>query len=398
MKKLILFLFILVQLCNNLLAQNNFAYKRQLTYKQCVKCGCKKSQNYKLISNNLTYSQANCAEIDMHATLTALDLMQGGTSGGLFAAYNSPQEGCGNDCYHEFKSASDKVETVSISNCTNENQIKTTEGEQKSSKVDEANKKQIENINSTPQSKPFTGNGFIDYNVYGNRYVGEILNGKPNGSGILTSEGHIGYLECIYKQGHLESWVYRAEKDGNNISTQLNDLGLYSCRINYNLVVNARINNCNLIHGELYFESGNSLKFQPYDLSFFGKKTLTNGWIIEGKFSLTSHLWNSIEFIDAGCVPVFASYPTEPFLNGEGTLYMENGKKIKGNFTNDKIDHMKVTVHYLNGETYNGEVNLYDDYCYRSGYGVLTMQNGKSKTGYWTYDEYVGKKKKSKFK
>jgi hypothetical protein len=331
----------------------------------------------------------------MRVTLNTLDLMQGGTSGGLFGAYNAPQEGCGNDCYHEFKSASEKIESVSIPNCTNENNNSSKVDEQMNPKDNKANNKQTENSVSTPKNKAFTGYGVIDYNIYGNKYEGEILNGKPNGKGILTSEGHIGHLDCIYNQGQLESWIYQAKKDGNNISTQL-DLGMYSCKINYAPIVYAKIEYCNLISGEIYFESGNRIMFEKQDFSFFGKKYMTNGCFIEGKFSLPSHLFNSIEFVDAGCIPVFTSYPTEPFLTGDGVLQMKNGIKIKGNFTDDKIDQLKVTVLYPNGDAYTGEILLNEDSCYKNGYGVLTMQNGKTKIGYWTFDEYVGKKNKFK--
>jgi hypothetical protein len=102
------------------MAQNSISYKRQMSYKQCNKCSCKKDRSYSLISNNLTPSQKDCAVSDMNSEIRIKELLQGGTSGGLFAAYNAPQEGCGDDCDHVFVIAYDQIETVQINDCLNE--------------------------------------------------------------------------------------------------------------------------------------------------------------------------------------------------------------------------------------------------------------------------------------
>jgi hypothetical protein len=123
MKNIILFLFGFFAFSLSILAQGNFSYKRQLSYKQCEKCNCKKSRSYKIISTNLSSFQRNCAQEDINADLTVKEMFQNGTSGGgLFAGFNLPQEGCGNDCYHEFQNTSDNVETVQVDDCFTEAQ------------------------------------------------------------------------------------------------------------------------------------------------------------------------------------------------------------------------------------------------------------------------------------
>jgi hypothetical protein len=108
----------------SILAQGNFSYKRQLSYKQCENCSCKKSRSYKIISTNLSSFQRNCAQEDINADLTVKEMFQNGTSGGgLFAGFNLPQEGCGDDCpRHEFQNTSDDVETVYVDDCFTEAQ------------------------------------------------------------------------------------------------------------------------------------------------------------------------------------------------------------------------------------------------------------------------------------
>jgi hypothetical protein len=107
----------------SIIAQNTFSYKRQLSYKQCENCGCKKSRSYKILSTNLTSIQRNCAQEDINATLMVKEMFQNGTSGGgLFAGFNPPQEGCGDDCYHEFESTYDEVEIVKLDDCLTESQ------------------------------------------------------------------------------------------------------------------------------------------------------------------------------------------------------------------------------------------------------------------------------------
>jgi hypothetical protein len=116
------FVFSLLLLNNIILAQGSFTYKRQLSYKQCDKCNCKKSRSYKLVSSNLTSNQKKCAENDMYATIKTKEILQGATSGGLFAGFNAPQEGCGDDCYHDFKLTYDNVENVRVDECFSESQ------------------------------------------------------------------------------------------------------------------------------------------------------------------------------------------------------------------------------------------------------------------------------------
>lgn len=140
MKNSFLLLFSFLLFLNILFAQGSFSYKRQLSYKQCMNCDCKKSRSYKILSKNLTVAQRNCAQNDVNASLTVKELFQSGTSGGLFGAYNLPQEGCGDDCYHDFEYVSDDVEEINLEECLTDSQKQKIK-DQKQREEDERNNK-----------------------------------------------------------------------------------------------------------------------------------------------------------------------------------------------------------------------------------------------------------------
>ena len=146
-------------------SQNAFSFKRQLNYQQCKKCYCKKSRKYSIISTNLTSSQLVCAQEDNRSNLSVKEMFQNGTSGGLFGGSNPRQEGCGNDCYHEFINAKDEVETVKINECLTENQRQIKRNEQQKAqeqkiKQEEA-EEQIAN-NELKRIKELRKNAYID--------------------------------------------------------------------------------------------------------------------------------------------------------------------------------------------------------------------------------------------
>jgi hypothetical protein len=163
-KSLLLFGFLLVSL--SIFAQSSFSYKRQLNYKQCEKCNCKKSRSYKIISTNLTSTQLVCAQEDNRANLTVKEMFQNGTSGGLFGGFNPPQEGCGNDCYHEFVNASDEVETVKIDECLTESQRQKIRDEQERVKNEEIRLEKEQNRiaqNEQKRINDLRDNAYLDY-------------------------------------------------------------------------------------------------------------------------------------------------------------------------------------------------------------------------------------------
>ncbi len=166
MKNKILFLlgFFLVSL--PILAQGNFSYKRQLSYQQCENCSCKKSRSYKIISNNLSSFQRNCAQEDINADLTVKEMLQNGTSGGLFGGFNLPQEGCGDDCYHEFQNTSDNVETVQVDDCLTESQRQKIRDEQERVKNEEIRLEKEQNRiakNEQTRINDLRDNAYLDY-------------------------------------------------------------------------------------------------------------------------------------------------------------------------------------------------------------------------------------------
>ena len=165
MKKLVLTLLIGITTLTAF-SQNAFSFKRQLNYQQCKKCYCKKSRKYSIISTNLTSSQLVCAQEDNRSNLSVKEMFQNGTSGGLFGGSNPRQEGCGNDCYHEFINAKDEVETVKINECLTENQRQINRNEQQKAQEQEQRKindKQLAYENAERRIKELRKNAYLDF-------------------------------------------------------------------------------------------------------------------------------------------------------------------------------------------------------------------------------------------
>jgi hypothetical protein len=94
--------------------ESTFSYKRKLSYEKCSNCGCKRSLDFKTVSTDLTSKQKDCAAVNNEQDRRFRDLTQGGTSGGLLGL---SQEGCGDDCYHDFEYTTEGVETVTVNGC-----------------------------------------------------------------------------------------------------------------------------------------------------------------------------------------------------------------------------------------------------------------------------------------
>ena len=108
------FLFISFVLFSPLAFSQSFSYDRQLSYRQCDQCGCKKSLSFEIVSEDLTSSQQHCADINNRQDLIYRDLTKGGTTGGLLGG---PQEGCADDCDHNFEMTTEDTETITLENC-----------------------------------------------------------------------------------------------------------------------------------------------------------------------------------------------------------------------------------------------------------------------------------------
>jgi hypothetical protein len=98
----------------NLAFSQGFSYERQLSYKQCQQCSCKKALSYEIVSDDLSPNELNCAEVNNRQELIYRDLTRGGSTAGLLTM---PQEGCGDDCDHEFELVSEDVEEITLENC-----------------------------------------------------------------------------------------------------------------------------------------------------------------------------------------------------------------------------------------------------------------------------------------
>ena len=102
--KITFFILILV-ISLKMMAQNGFKYQRQLSYKECVHCECRKNYSYKTLSS-LTPDQNICAE-EMNSW--SLDPFGYGS-----LLYNECDE---NDCSHEYQRVSEDPKTVTVDKC-----------------------------------------------------------------------------------------------------------------------------------------------------------------------------------------------------------------------------------------------------------------------------------------
>lgn len=373
-------------------AQESFSYKRQLSYKQCTKCGCKKTRSYQLKSNNLTNTQIKCAENDMNAEIKVKELLQGGTSGGLFAAYNAPQEGCRNDCYHEFSNASDKIETIQISDCST-NKTK--------NQIDKSKTQESNNENVIQKTDLFSGEGTLTY-TNGDKYIGSIVEGKPDGEGKIYSEYYIGYVSCFMKKGDVQRWEYVREDNEYKITTKMSYGSNFTCKINDESVMHGNISNYKIAEGDLFFRSGNKLWFkikQNTSFDYEVSKFLSNGIKIQGEITNPEFLYrlNSFSIGPVQIPAVVSKYPEEVYINGPGNLHLKDKTVISGNFKNDTIIGNKGKITFPNDDYYIGEFKFYEGSIYMHGEGILyTKGKSKPQTGYWKYNQFVSRKKKDK--
>ena len=266
-------------------SQNAFSFKRQLNYQQCKKCYCKKSRKYSIISTNLTSSQLVCAQEDNRSNLSVKEMFQNGTSGGLFGGSNPRQEGCGNDCYHEFINAKDEVETVKINECLTENQRQINRNEQQTAQEQEQRKKedkeQIAN-KELKRIKELRKNAYLD--VQNDKFGEACKKFKDLVDSYILAETEVHQEGFIFYSG--KNWYPQQVVDLSTflillfIDNQFKTMDAYCSKLLYcDFSVSNPINPIVLPYKELDEKVLENLRLYSLVSMILNKKELKKGWL-----------------------------------------------------------------------------------------------------------------------
>jgi hypothetical protein len=377
--------FLLIFYTNILYSQDKISYKRQISFYQCDICDCIKSRNYTIITNDLSTSRRKCAEKNDYAEIVANDLLQGGSSGGLFSGFNQPQNGCQNSCNHDFKFKKGRIENITIDNCNSVSAKKINQSN------NDENTFKTEVNNNTPIESKFTGRGKLV--LYDGLYEGDIVDDKPLGFGKFTPNKYNGVLEGYFKNNSIENWKYTIQDNGNIYTTESKFGGGFTGKANGKTVYVFEPQGNNSNYKETYFyKSGNKLIYTNSSSNNANNtiKYFENGAIISGNTYRFSNV--PIQIYTLSFSPL-DRIPDEEFINDKGEILFKDGLKIIGDFSNDKLKSSKVKIFYQNGDYYEGGVVELNGSYLMNGEGVLIVKGKKPKKGIWSYGEFERKLK-----
>ena len=317
----------------------------------------------------------------------------------MFGGY-IPQEGCSNNCSHDFKTRS-IIETTTIKDCDSDSEKNKAEENSKSISQTSSNKDESE----TKASKKFTGVGTLKFDngtVMDGVYNGPILDGEPNGIGQFELDMWKGYLTGNFKGEEVSNWKFVKVIENDTFTTKL------TYRNNIVFIKNGKIIRRRdyvkflMCGGEytddIYFDNGNwiSIVTKEYQ-SIFGNnatKYFKDGSVLNGRVSVNFCLCMHFPFNlgpDRLSIEVFDRSNTEIMISGEGELKYKNGLKIVGKFENDALIPQNVKMYFENGDYYNGGVTKYLESYVMHGEGVLTKKGEKPKKGIWSYGDFQKK-------
>ena len=220
-------------------------------------------------------------------------------------------------------------------------------------------------IGKKDQNLPLYG---ITYNLNGDYYKGEFVNGKKEGNGLMIYENGTKY-EGNFKNNKHDGFGKLIQLDGETFSGEWKDGKINGngirCHCNGDKYIGSYVNNIRNGHGNYIFSNGDSYEGNWIDGKATGKGVFRfkNGDLYEGEFK-------------------------ENVITGKGSFKTKDGNIYNGIFKNGLING-KGVLNYENGEKYvgfflNGKKN---------GKGKIYDKNGKVyKKGYWKNDKYLGNK------
>lgn len=202
-------------------------------------------------------------------------------------------------------------------------------------------------------------NGQIKYTfITGDKYIGNLLNDKPNGKGIYYFESdNIKYLEGSVYEGDFKDGIMSGKgkctfKNGDYYVGDFDNFALNGKGVFYYVNSENRgdqyegdfKDGLKHGHGTYIYSNGDKYigNFKNGKKDGLGCFTFASGQIYEGAFK------NDVK-------------------EGYGTYYWKNGDKYVGSFSNDKMDGPTGFISYANGNIYKGSFSngkFYDGILY----------------------------------
>ena len=208
----------------------------------------------------------------------------------------------------------------------------------------------------------------ITYNLNGDYYKGDFVNGKKEGNGVMIYKNGTKY-EGAFKNNKHEGFGKLTQLDGETFSGEWKDGKINGngirCHCNGDKYIGNYVNNIRNGHGNYTFSNGDSYEGNWVNGKVTGKGVFRfkNGDMYEGEFK-------------------------ENIIMGSGNFKTKNGNVYLGTFKNGLINGKGVLI-FNNGEKYVG----FFQNGKKSGIGKMYDKNGKVyKTGFWKNDKYVGNK------
>ena len=208
----------------------------------------------------------------------------------------------------------------------------------------------------------------ITYNLNGDYYKGEFVNGKKEGNGVMIYKNGTKY-EGAFKNNKHEGFGKLIQLDGETFTGEWKDGKINGngirCHCNGDKYIGNYVNNIRNGHGNYTFSNGDSYEGNWVNGKATGKGVFRfkNGDMYEGEFK-------------------------ENIIMGAGNFKTKNGNVYLGTFKNGLINGKGVLI-FHNGEKYVG----FFQNGKKSGIGKMYDKNGKVyKTGFWKNDKYIGNK------
>ena len=208
----------------------------------------------------------------------------------------------------------------------------------------------------------------IIYNLNGDYYKGDFVNGQKEGNGVMIYKNGTKY-EGTFKNNKHEGFGKLIQLDGETFTGEWKDGKINGngirCHCNGDKYIGNYVNNIRNGHGNYTFSNGDSYEGNWVNGKATGKGVFRfkNGDMYEGEFK-------------------------ENIIMGAGNFKTKNGNVYLGTFKNGLINGKGVLI-FHNGEKYVG----FFQNGKKSGIGKMYDKNGKVyKTGFWKNDKYIGNK------